>query len=310
VKLFRDYTEAFQAKISATVVTVGNFDGVHLGHRAVLHRAHVEAESRGLELAAMTFEPHPEAFLRPTAERMRLIEPGRKVELLAEAGASMVLAQRFDETFAALDAGAFADKVLARALGARLVIVGENFRFGRGRTGDIDTLRAAGQRLGFEVSGERLVRVGDMEVSSSRLRALISGGEVALARRLLGRLHEVPGTVVRGLGQGRAMGFPTVNLGGVEVLAPGPGIYAALAEVGGEVWPAAAYAGTRPTTGGGPTLEAHLMGFEGDLYGRRVTLRFVEKLRRECAFADVEALKAQILADLALARRVLEETLG
>ncbi|MDD5308387.1 MAG: riboflavin biosynthesis protein RibF [Deltaproteobacteria bacterium] len=310
MRLFRDYTEAFRAKIGTTVVTVGNFDGVHLGHRAVLHRARVEADSLGLELAAMTFEPHPESFLRPSAERMRLIEPGRKVELLAEAGAAIVLAQRFDGTFAALDSDAFADKILCRALGARHVIVGENFRFGRGRTGDIESLRAAGERLGFEVHGERLVRVGDMEVSSSRIRALVSAGEVALARRLLGRLHEIPGTVVRGLGQGRSLGFPTINLSEVEVLAPGPGIYAALAEVGGEAWPAAAYTGTRPTTGGGPTLEAHLLGFSGDLYGRRVTLRFVEKLRGERTFEDVEALKAQIRADVALARRVLEETLG
>ncbi|MFO8071101.1 MAG: riboflavin biosynthesis protein RibF [Polyangia bacterium] len=288
------------------VVTVGNFDGVHRGHRAVLAAAAQIASARELEAAALTFEPHPVERLRPGAARLRLLEPQRKLELLAESGARTVLAQRFDERFAALSPEEFARDVLAGALGARVVIVGDNFRFGRDRRGDLGALRLLGEKLGFETRGHEIVEEGGAGISSSRIRDLLARGEVAAAREMLGRCHEVPGTVARGRGDGRRLGCPTINLDDVRVLPPGPGVYAALCDVDDRTHPAAAYSGRRPTLGHGPSLEAHLIGFEGDLYGRRVRLRFVERLRDELRFAGPEELSRQLECDVELARKLLE----
>ncbi len=288
------------------VVTVGNFDGVHRGHRAVLAAATRIASGAGLEPAVLTFEPHPVERLRPDAARLRLLEPQRKLELLAESGARTVLAQRFDERFAALSPERFARDVLVEALGAQVVIVGDNFRFGRDREGDLSALRLLGEELGFETRGHEIVEENGKGISSSRIRELIARGEVAAARGMLARCHEVPGTVARGRGDGRRLGCPTINLEEVRVLPPGPGVYAALCDVDGRTRPAAAYSGRRPTLGHGPSLEAHLIGFAGDLYGRRARLRFVERLRGERRFSGPGELSAQLGRDVERARELLE----
>jgi len=307
MRLLDDYHELDGVAGPARAVTIGNFDGVHIGHRAVLAHAVEISRSRGLELAVLTFEPHPAELFRAGEAKLRLVEPGRKVELLSECGVDLVLAQKFDERFSRLSAEGFATDVLARSLGAQLVIVGENFRFGRARSGDVDQLCGLGQRLGFEVRSEPLVDAAGAGVSSSRIRELITAGEVAAAAELLGRLHEVPGTVVRGKGDaGQALGFPTVNLDDVRVLAPGKGIYAAHCDIDGVTLKCAAYIGDRPTLGHGATLEAHLMDFDGDLYGKRVRLRFAERLRGEQKFDGIDALREQVGRDIARARLILE----
>jgi riboflavin kinase/FMN adenylyltransferase len=307
MRLLYDYRELDRTTGPARAVTIGNFDGVHVGHRAVLEHAVEISGARGLELAVLTFEPHPAELFRAGEVKLRLVEPERKVELLSECGVDLVLAQKFDEQFAGLSAESFAGDVLVRALRARLVIVGENFRFGQGRVGDVSMLRDLGRRLDFEVRSEPLVGVAGAGVSSSRIRELLSAGEVSEAARLLGRLHEVSGTVVRGKGDaGNALGFPTVNLDDVSVLTPGKGIYAAHCDVEGQTLKCAAYIGDRPTLGHGATLEAHLMDFDGDLYDRRVRLRFVERLRGEQKFDGMDALRQQVGRDIARARQILE----
>jgi len=306
MKLYEDYRDIVTGGGTARAVTIGNFDGVHLGHRAVLAHARRSADAQGLELAVMTFEPHPAELLRPGQPNLRLVEPARKLELIEECGADLVLAQRFDESFAGIEPDRFAADVLARALNARLVIVGENFRFGRRRGGDIDTLRAHGDAHGFAVLAEHLVSAHDAGVSSSRIRQLLLEGDTARARELLGRPHEVAGDVIHGEGAGRGLGFPTVNLEQVRVLVPAPGIYAAECRTGDRAHGAAAYIGNRPTLGHGATLEAHLFDFDGDLYGQRVTLRFIERLRGDQKFAGVDALREQVGRDIERARQIVE----
>lgn len=305
MRLLYDYRELQEPDGPERAVTIGNFDGVHVGHRAVLEHAVEVAERSGLELAVLTFEPHPAELFRAGEVKLRLVEPQRKVELLSGCGVELVLAQKFDEQFAGLSAEQFAGDVLVRALRARLVIVGENFRFGRDRTGDVATLGELGAGLGFDLRSEPLVGAGGGGVSSSRIRELLAEGDVATAAQLLGRFHEVPGTVVHGKGAGHKLGFPTVNLADMRVLPPANGIYAALCDVEDQTLRSAVYIGDRPTLGHGATLEAHLMDFDGDLYDRRVRLRFVERLRGERKFDGVDALREQVGRDIARARELL-----
>ncbi len=306
MRLFHDYRELVDKNDSDRIVTIGNFDGVHSGHRAVLDMGRRHATRLGLDLTVLTFEPHPAQILKVDEPPLRLVEPARKIELLDECGVDEVLAQRFDMEFASLDATGFVTEILVRALRARLVIVGKNFRFGAGRKGDIKLLSALGDRLGFDVMGLDLVASGTAGISSSRIRDLVIRGEVARAGQVLGRYHEVPGTVIRGKGKGASMGFPTVNLDEVEVLSPGPGVYAAWCDLPGKTVAAAAYTGSRPTLEHGKTLEAHLLDFEGDLYGQRLGLRFVEQVRKEIKFADLDELVARIATDVAQIRSILE----
>ena len=302
MRLVRDYRELRWRQGPRRAVTVGNFDGVHLGHRAVLRAARERAREGGLELAVLTFEPGPAQLLRPDTAPLRLTAPERKHELLAEAGADLVLAQRFDAGFAALSPEEFARLVLVDSLGARAVVVGRNFRFGRGRAGTAESLKAIGAALDFEVDSLDLVSGGDAGISSSRIRALLAAGDVAGAARLLGRPHELEGEVIRGAGDGRRLGFPTANLGDLRVMAPGPGIYAARWSAAGEGGAAAVYIGDRPTLGHGSSVEAHLLDREIDLYGRRLRLDFVERLRDDRRFADRGSLAAQLGRDVEAAR--------
>lgn len=291
-------------------VTIGNFDGVHAGHRRLLVFARERAASMGLGLAVLTFEPHPSRLLRRDVPPMRLASPKRKLELLDDLGVGTVLAQRFDRAFASLEPEAFARDVIADAMAARLVAVGENFRFGPARVGDVDLLRRFGEETGFQVAALEMVTSDGKGVSSSRIRDLLLAGDVELAARLLGRPHEIVGHVVEGAGEGAGLGFPTINLGGIETLVPGPGIYAGRVEIGGDTFAAAAYIGDRPTLGHGATVEAHLLDFDGDLYGKEATLRPTAKIRDEIRFERVADLKKQMARDVEAVRRALEAADG
>jgi riboflavin kinase/FMN adenylyltransferase len=289
-------TEFNDAQPGARAVAVGTFDGVHLGHREVIAGADT----------VLTFEPHPVAVIAP-ARMPRLLTPlERKAEIIAALGVEELIVIRFDAAFAAHSAQQFIDEVLVARLAAHSVSVGENFRFGARAQGDAQML-AADPR--FQTRVVALQEVDGEIVSSSRIRSLIAAGEVSRAGGLLGGPHELRATVVSGDRRGRELGFPTANMIPPEGLAcPGHGVYAALA--GG--LPAAVNIGVRPTFGSGRAelIEAHLIDFDGDLYGSELRLEFLDRLRGERRFATVEALIDEMRSDVALARAICAARLG
>ena len=293
-------------------LTLGNYDGVHLGHRELLARACRRAAELGGDSVCMTFAPHPAEVVSPESAPPRLTSLERKLELIASEGIDVAIVEPFDRSLAELAADAFVAEILVAAIGVLHLTVGYDFRYGRDRGGDADSLRAAGGRRGFGVDVVAPIVVDKQPISSSAIRDLLSRGDVAGAARLLGRPYDVDGTVVRGAGRGREIGVPTANLGSIAELTPGPGIYACWAEPltgarAGERFMAAVSLGTNPTfAAAGPlTLEAHLLDFRENLYGARLRLSFVERLRDEVHYGGVEPLVAQIAEDVARARGLL-----
>jgi riboflavin kinase/FMN adenylyltransferase len=294
--------------LRAPAIAVGNFDGFHRGHQKLVAQARAAAARAGGEGVALTFDPHPARVLAPERAPRLLTTTARKLELLAAAGADVVVVEPFDRALAALSPRAFADQVLRVALGAHHVVVGYDFRFGHARAGSTDTLRELGDELGFTVEVVDPVAVDGVVASSSRIRTCVEQGDLAGARALLGRDPEVEGTVVRGAGRGRGIGIPTANLE-IEAGVPPPlGIYATWAFLaGGERLPGAASIGTNPTfdDSGRLSLEVHILDFDRDLYGQPVRLAFVERLRGELKFAGAAELVEQIRRDIADTRRIL-----
>jgi riboflavin kinase/FMN adenylyltransferase len=295
-------------------VTIGAYDGVHLGHRALLHDLSERAAAEGLSTVVVTFDRHPAAVVRPDSAPKQLTSLEQKLELLAECGIDRTLVVPFDEARADESAEEFVQEVLVDQLGARLVVVGEDFHFGHGRKGNVELLRHLGAEHGFEVVGVGLTGDGADAVSSTRIRALIAAGDVAAAALLLGRPHEVRGPVVRGDGRGGPeLGFPTANLAVDDDIAlPADGIYAGyFTRADGSTHPSAISVGRRPTfyePGSAPVLvEAYLLDFDGDLYGEAARVSFLEHLRAEQRFETVEALIAQMKADVEATERVLAD---
>jgi riboflavin kinase/FMN adenylyltransferase len=313
--------------MSGTAVTIGAYDGVHLGHRALLRELSGLAAARGLSTVVVTFDRHPAAVVRPESAPRQLTDLEQKLELLADCGIDRTLVIAFDRERAAETAEDFVKEVLVNTLGARLVVVGEDFHFGHGRKGNVALLTALGEDYGFEVIGTRLTGARSSEdstesgstesgptvpVSSTRIRTLVAAGDVVGAAKLLGRPHEVRGVVVHGDGRGGPeLGFPTANLMiDDDIALPADGIYAGyFTRPGGRVHPAAISVGRRPTfyePGTAAVLvEAHLLHFEGDLYGELSRVSFVRRLRDERQFDSVDALIAQMHQDVAEAERVL-----
>jgi riboflavin kinase/FMN adenylyltransferase len=296
----------------APAVTVGNFDGVHCGHQALIAAAVDWARAEGGTVVVLTFDPHPSRILSPLRAPAALTTPQQKEEILDGLGVGGLAVLPFTKVTAALSPDAFAQQVLAAALGARLVVVGESFRFGHRRTGDVATLQTLGETLGFSVRALPPVLQAGRPVSSSRVRQAVLRGEMPEARALLGRTFFVDGTVVRGDGRGRTIGIPTANVSPENEILPGRGVYAGRFRLPTGTWfPAVVNIGERPTFGGGePTVEAHLIDFAGDLYSSRVRLEFHERLRGEQRFEGKEALVDQIRADIARARTLLAEPRG
>lgn len=301
-----------------SAVTIGAYDGVHLGHRTVIGEVRRLAGERGLQSVVVTFDRHPAQVVRPQSAPKLLCDLDQKLELLADAGVDVTYVIHFDEAQAAVSAEEFVDDVLVTCLDARAVVVGEDFHFGRARGGDVELLRRIGREQGFTVEGLDLVGPDGKpansapNVSSTAIRALLQEGDVAEAARLLGRHHEVRGTVERGDARGGAeLGFPTANLTlPAEIQLPAEGIYAGwLERTDGTVYQSAISLGHRPTfydrPGERPLLECHLLDFEGNLYDEWVHVRFVERLRGEERFESVDALIAQIGADVDRTRRLL-----
>ena len=287
-------------------VALGVFDGVHTGHRALLDHLVQGARAAGARAIAVTFDPLPEVGLGLDAAASALTTIDERERLLRAAGADDVAVLAFDAAFAAQTAARFIDR-LCSAGHIRRVVVGHAFRFGSGREGDPATLRRAGRARDFEVSVLEPVTLGGGIVSSTRIRNAVRTGDLATAERLLGRPYSVDGDVVRGAQRGRGLGYPTINVRTApEKILPQDGIYACRVEIGNARYGAATSLGSRPTFGPGPrTLECHLLDYSGDLYGVRVRVVFVERLRDELTFAGPAELIAQIARDVAQTRAAL-----
>lgn len=305
--LFRDVEGGLLCP-QGSVACIGAFDGLHLGHQALLRHAADRARALRLPMVALGFEPLPrEVFAHPVPARLMLPRP--KACGLFDSGAGVVGLLRFNAAFAAMSAERFVRQLLVERLRVREVWVGPDFRFGSRRGGDLATLRRLGRASGFDAGQiEPVLRDGE-RVSSTRIRAALAAGDLALAARLLGRPYAIGGHVLHGTQLGRKLGFPTANLRFDRKRPPMSGVFAARVRgVGDAPWPAVASFGTRPTIGGHePLLEAHLFDFDGDLYGRRIEVEFVAKLREEAKFDDLPAMVAQMTLDAAQARSILDK---
>jgi len=290
------------------VVTVGNFDAVHLGHQSLVAAARTLAGRVGGPAVVVTFNPTPHQVLHPDPgpPRPPITTLTDRAELLQKAGADHVIILRTSPALLALSPEAFFEDLLVRQLGARGVVEGHDFRFGRGRAGTNDTLRALCAGAGFAFEEMAQLTYQNEPVSSSRVRAAIVGGELELATELLARPYRIAGTVVAGAKRGRTIGFPTANLDHVPTVLPGNGVYAVRAEVDGRIWPAAANIGPNPTFGeDARKVEVHLIDFSGDLYGKAMSVEFIVRLRETKPFAGVTELTEQLKQDVEHASRVL-----
>jgi riboflavin kinase/FMN adenylyltransferase len=295
--------------LRAPTVAIGNFDGVHRGHQALVETAAHLAGQAGGEAVVLTFDPHPAHFFAPHLAPPMIMPLQRRLELLAEFGAQVVVIESFDAAFAAIEAEPFVEEVLVRDLHARHVVVGYDFSFGHGRHGTPEVLTALGGRLGMGVTVVPAVMADGLVCSSTKIREFVHEGRVDGARLLLGRPFELTGEVVRGAGRGRGLGIPTANLRPEGELLPRTGIYAARARLldGALERPAAVSVGTNPTfvPGAGElTVEAYLLDFDGDLYGKRLRLDLLARLREERRFASADELVAQIHNDIARTREI------
>lgn len=305
--LFRDAAGPSLAP-GGSVACVGALDGVHVGHRALLERVAARARSENLAACAISFEPIPREFFARGAPVPRLASVREKIELIRGAGIGTLLLLRFDARLAAMEAEDFVERVLVARCGVREIWAGADFRFGRARRGDIALLKRIGSRSGFSVQTLPDVTIDGERVSSSSIRAHLAAGEFAAAARLLGRPFSIGGHVVHGEKLGRKLGYPTANIPLGRRVSPVGGIFAVhVRGVEAQPVPGVASLGVRPTINGTePLLEAHLFDFEGDLYGRRIDVEFVAKLREEAKFPDLDAMVRQIDRDAAEARAMLD----
>lgn len=299
--------EELKDAISGSCVTIGNFDGVHAGHQRLMARTCAKAKKRGLVSVVVTFDPHPMTvlmgqktppFITTTEQRLRLIE---------QQGPNVTLVLEFTRQMAGLEPEEFVRRYLLDGLAMRELVIGYDYAMGKGRKGNFELLSQMGQRVGFGVERLDPVIVGGAVVSSTRIRDLVQSGNVWDARPLLGRFFEVQGTVVDGMKRGAAMlGFPTANVQTQGTLLPKPGVYAVWAMLDGEPHQAVANVGYNPTFGDtGLTLEVHILDFARSIYGQRLGVQFVQRLRSERKFESLDALKARIAEDVRLGRVIL-----
>jgi len=290
------------------VLALGNFDGMHRGHLKIIERVRRGAEERGATAVAMTFDPHPSKIVRPDKSPPLLMTHPQKLDALARAGMHGVAIVRFTAALAQWDPERFVRTVLVEWLHVSEVWVGANFLFGHDRAGNFSTLRSLGARYGFRAEKIDPVRYKDFVVSSTRVRRLITEGRMDEAGALLGHYYTIGGTVVQGQHRGKGLGFPTANVCADNELIPPSGVYATTASVDGAAFPSVTNIGTRPTFEEGQeiVIESHVLDFDKDLYGAKLKLGFVQRLRDEKKFDGVDALKAQIDADRARARDLFD----
>ena len=292
-----------------TVVTIGNFDGVHLGHREIFRRVVTGARERQAAAAVITFEPHPLRLLAPEKAPPRINTPDEKVRLIRASCIDLLVILPFTRRLAALPATDFVTDVLVGRLGVRHLVIGYDYAFGRNREGDATFLATAAVRHGFTLDVLEPLRAGDEVYSSTRIRQALLQGDVAGVVGVLGRHFTLDGLVISGAGRGRQIGFPTANLVTTKELLPLPGVYAVRVRYGRRMYDAVVNLGRRPTFAGEEnTLEIHLLDFAGDLYGARLRLYFVARLRDERRFPSVVDLQRAIGADIDRARAILAKT--
>jgi riboflavin kinase/FMN adenylyltransferase len=286
------------------VLALGNFDGVHRGHRKILERVRRVAGERAATSVVMTFDPHPPRVVRPDKAPSLLMTKPQKLEAIADAGVQGAAIVRFSTDLSHWDPETFVRNVLVDWLHVGEVWVGANFLFGHDRAGNFSVLRALGGRYGFKAEKIDPVRYKDFVVSSTRVRRLVSEGRVDEAAALLGHQYFVDGTIMRGDQRGRTLGFPTANLCSENELLPPHGVYATTARIGALVYPSVTNVGTRPTVdqSGRTVIETHIFNLDRDLYGQPMRIGFVQRLRDERAFESLDALRAQIDADCQRAR--------
>jgi riboflavin kinase/FMN adenylyltransferase len=296
-----------------TVVTVGTFDGVHRGHWAVLQEIRLRAKETGRRSVLVTFHPHPLKIVRPDQAPPLLTTPAEKKEILAETGLDYAVFLSFNHILAAYSPQRFVEEILIGRLGVQELVIGYDHGFGKGRSGDVLTLRDIGRDLRFTVDVVSPIRAGEEPVSSTRIRKALLEGDVEEARRGLGRPYCIQGMVVKGEGRGKSLGFPTANLWvpGDGKLIPPPGVYAVRAGVKRGVFGGALHIGPRPTfRGSPPTIELHLMDFDGDLYGDQIRVEFIQFLREVHPFSSASALVDQLKLDVSAARAALARDEG
>jgi riboflavin kinase / FMN adenylyltransferase len=285
-----------------SALTIGNFDGVHLGHRALLTRLGQSARERNLPLTVLTFEPHPREFFAPDKAPARLSSLREKLSRLADCGVDHVHVCRFNHDFSRLTASDFIERILVGGLGVQHVLIGDDFRFGQARQGDFALLQLAGQAHGFSVEAMQTVQNDGLRVSSSRVRELLQSGDLAQAAQLLGQPYAISGRVMHGRKLGRTLGFPTANIAMRRTTLPLSGVYAVRVDgLDTAAVQGAASIGYRPTLADGlaPLLEVHLLDFNRSIYGEHIRVNFLHKLRDEAKYDSLDALTAQITRDVA-----------
>lgn len=307
------FTEIKPGLLKQSSLALGFFDGVHPGHQAVIKKAVEEARALDVTPAVITFKEHPRAVTLGKSPPL-LTLPEQRLELCEQLGMKAALLLSFTEELCRLSPSDYVRQVLVECMGARAVSVGYNHRFGRNRTGDAELLRVLGKTMGYEVYVAGEVEMEGKEISSSRIREALGNGNIELANKLLGRAYAVPGLVTAGDRRGRALGFPTANISSApELIVPARGVYSGFCRIEkGKTLPCIINIGLRPTFGDNDALttEVHIFDFDGDLYGKQLTVRFAHFIRAERKFENIDALKQQINADCELARRQLSDDAG
>ena len=292
--------------LQSSVVTIGNFDGLHLGHQTLIRCCESLADGRR-PIAVVTFEPLPMVWFKPESAPARLMSVRQKLEYLKKEGIDLVWLMRFNQSLADMSAEDFVSEVLVKTLSARDVVVGEDFRYGKGRKGDMDSLRRSGKKLGFELSTISMLDVDGLRASSTNIRSCLAAGDLMQAKHLLGRSFRMAGRVIRGRQLGRELGYPTANIRLAAAPSPLNGVFAIKARWGDNGWhDGVANLGTRPAVGGaGFLVEAHLFYFDYSLYGQRLEIEFIKKLRDEAHFKNIDDLVVQMREDERQARYYL-----
>jgi riboflavin kinase/FMN adenylyltransferase len=285
------------------VLTIGNFDGVHLGHQEVLNGLKSRADSLGLASTVMTFEPHPQELFLGQQAPARLSRLREKLRLLEDYGIERLLCVRFDQKFAAMSAADFIEQLLVDKLGVKFLVVGDDFRFGHDRAGDYEMLVAAGQRYGFEVVSTQSLKYSNFRISSTLIRQKLADGDIAKAQQMLGHPYVISGRVRHGDKKGRTIGFPTANIALERKVSPLHGVYAVEVALDGVTYCGVANIGQRPTVNGSRMqLEIHLFDFQQDIYGKTIDTQVLHKIRDEFKFDSFEQLKQQIAKDVVEAK--------